>query len=280
MLVPIQESTRPVLIVTKATALRLGLSNTGVITPQVGQDALYIPLCIERVTARYIDNLKFCLYDCRTSLGKFFSREIDKRKREWERTLRDNPNYTGIIDTNTERIDRILTKYVPRRIVYTSSSTLSRFSQIVLSTVAKHRPKGLSQFNRGFENDLILKAYYTYRLVYLCMEAEGNAMSIIHETMRCRYAQAHSPEERKKIERIYNDSDEWEPPESWVYIAARCKQLVEVVACTTPYDERKSIVDYVDRVVAKGRMCEILDEGCEPEISILCIELTEYLVTI
>ena len=105
MLVPIKESTRPVLIVTKATSMRLGLSNVGAITPQIGQDALYVPIAIERVTARYIDNLKFCLCDCQTALGKYFSREIDKRKRDWERTLRDNPEYRQTIERNTERLD-------------------------------------------------------------------------------------------------------------------------------------------------------------------------------
>ena len=85
---------------------------------------------------------------------------------------------------------------------------------------------------------------------------------------------------RKKIERIYNDSKEWEPPESWVYIAARCKQLVEVVASVKPYDDKKSITDYVDRVTAKGKMCEVLDAACESEISKLCKELTDFHVTI
>lgn len=280
MLVPIKESTRPVLIVTKATSMRLGLSNVGAITPQIGQDALYVPIAIERVTARYIDNLKFCLCDCQTALGKYFSREIDKRKREWERTLRDNPEYRQTIERNTERLDTMLSKYVPRRVIYSSYNTLSRIAQIVLSTVAKHRPMGLSQLNRGYEKDLILKAYFTYRLVHLCMEAEGNAMGIIHETMRYRYATARTEAERKKIERIYNDSKEWEPPESWVYIAARCKQLVEVVASVKPYDDKKSITDYVDRVTAKGKMCEVLDAACESEISKLCKELTDFHVTI
>ena len=66
-----------------------------------------VPIAIERVTARYIDNLKFCLCDCQTALGKYFSREIDKRKREWERTLRDNPEYRQTIERNTERLDEI-----------------------------------------------------------------------------------------------------------------------------------------------------------------------------
>lgn len=275
MNIPLKDSNGLVLLSTVATARRLGLDNVGVITPQVGTNALYLPMVIEQVTTRYIDNLKFCLYDCRSALGKFFSRELDKNKREWESTLTNDPKHRFIVDYNADRLDKLLQRHIPRRVIFSPNNILSKLVLAILNTLTQYRPNGFQYFN-GYEKDLIAKAYFTYRLVHLCMQAEQNGHNVMLETLRCRYTQSHDDDEQNKITACYDKMGEWQLPDSWASIAMRTKQLVDIVACDVPYDDKEQIRRYAIRVTKGAPLFNLLELKTEKEMQSIVDELQSF----
>lgn len=275
MHIPLKHSGGLVILPTVATAMRLELDNYGDITPQVGINALYLPMALEEVTTRYIDNLKFCLYDCRTAFGKFFSRELDKRKREWESTLTTDPKHREVVRLNADRLDKLLQRHVPRRIIFSPDNILSKFILATLKTMTDYYPNGFQYFN-GYEKDLIAKAYFTYRLVHLCVQAERNGHRIMRDTLRCRYAQSQSESERREISRCYDKMGEWKLPESWTWVAVRTKQLIEVVACGEEYDDKERLRKFVLDVSKDAPLTNLLEYNTEREMENIVEELQNF----
>lgn len=275
MHIPLKHSGGLVILPTVATAMRLELDNYGDITPQVGTNALYLPMALEEVTTRYIDNLKFCLYDCKTKVGKFFSQELDKRKREWESTITTDPKHREVVKYNADRLDKLLQRHVPRRVIFSPNNYLSRFVLAALKTMTDYYPNGFKYFN-GYEKDIIVKAYFTYRLVHLCIQAERNGCNIMCDTLRCRYAQCDDARERAEIDKCYNRLSEWEIPESWVWVAARTKQLVEVVACGEQYDDKERLRKFVLDVSKDAPLTNLLEYNTEQEMQNIIDELQHF----
>ena len=98
----------------------------------------------------------------------------------------------------------------------------------------------------------------------------------MRETLRCRYTQSHDDDEHKKIAACYDKMGEWQLPDSWANIAMRAKQLVDIVACDVPYDDKEQIRRYVLRATQGAPLFNLLELKTENEMQSIVDELQSF----